>query len=61
MSQQLQFTWNRGAAEAPTVAVEETEASSGSALRQAIRRAALRWLEQTAPPTGVATYVVTRI
>jgi hypothetical protein len=61
MSQQLQFTWNRGEPEAPEAAVEETVLSSGSARRQAIRRAALRWLEQTAPPTGVATYVVTRI
>jgi hypothetical protein len=61
MSQQLQFTWNRGAAAAPAVAVEESGTGSASARRQAIRRAALCWLEQTAPPTGVATFVVTRI
>lgn len=66
MTEQLLFRWSgddpsrRPAAPGEPVAADLGTAA-GSARRQAIRRAALRWLEQTAPPTGVATHVVTRI
>ena len=66
MNQQLFFKWQRDeasqpASDAAAAAGQGAETSAGSARRQAIRRAALRWLEQTAPPTGVATHVITRI
>ena len=64
MSQQLLFHLNTGKADgdaAQAAPAEATETGAGSARRQAIRRAALRWLEETAPPTGMATFVVTRI
>lgn len=63
MSQQLTFSWDLGKEVVrPEPPPAEPESGASQARRQAIRRAVLRWLEQTAPPpTGVATQVVTRI
>jgi len=62
MSQQLTFSWDLGEVVQPEPPAAEGDGGAGSGRRQAIRRAVLRWLEQTAPPpTGLAAQVITRI
>jgi len=62
MPKQLLFTWSsEDDAEADGAPGAAAESATGTARRQAVRRAVLRWLEQTREPTGLATQVVTRI